>query len=165
MRKVSRLLKAAKCAGVGVQARSIWDEHPYLKEITEAVVDHFSGFDSGETKLPVAENAVLEAVSAYTISSKNSDDDAMVNYLAGLFSSLHTASDKSAVVESSHWLPDSTVSFTKFKESGNVSYIKVMKNEPAKLRSLLMLKFIGDEDSISVVAACRTGKKWVKKNG
>lgn len=165
MRKVSRLLRAAKIAGVGVQARNIWDEHPYLKEVTEAVIEHFDGFDSGITKLPLVENAVLDAVSSYIISTKNENDDAMVNYLAGLFSSLPLACEQSATTGSAHWIPDIDQSFIKFRESGAVTYKKLLKNEPSKLRQTLLKKFIMENESIRIVSSCRTALKWDKKNG
>ena len=165
MRKVSRLLKAAKVAGVGVQARNIWDEHPYLKEVTEAVIEHFDGFDSGITKLPLVENAVLDAVSSYIISTKNENDDAMVNYLAGLFASLPLACEQSATTGAAHWMPDLDQSFLKFRECGAVAYKMILKNEPSKIRQSLLKKFILDEESIKIVSSCRTALKWDFKNG
>lgn len=163
MRKVSNLLRAAKNAGVGVHARRIWVEHPYLKDVTESVVDHFSEF-SIENGKALVEAAILNAVSAYVNISKNFPEESpQPNYLAALFEEMAKAGKASAQNGPAAWKPCEKQCFSEFAGSGSVKYKSVTRNDHSKMRGTLMKHFLDDDtDAVKTVCQSRMAMKWVK---
>lgn len=163
MRKISKLHSCAQKAGVGLHAKRIWAEHPFLKEITDNIVSHFYDFCLHDGTV-ASVDAVLEAVKAYTCTaSSTSTENPQPNYLAGLIDRLTLHTRNTAYVNNKAWMPLQDCSFAEFSNESTVTYLSDAKTDLEKMRIGLLRKFVCDKEAIKTIIASKTGKKWMEK--
>jgi hypothetical protein len=163
MRKISKLHSCAQKAGVGLHAKRIWAEHPFLKEITDNIVSHFDDFCLQDGSI-ASVDAVLEAVKAYTsAASSTATENPQPNYLAGLIDRLTLHTRHTAYVNNRAWMPLQDCPFSEFSDKSTVIYKSDSKVDLEKIRIGLLRKFVCDKEAIKTITASQTGRKW-KKN-
>ena len=149
MRKHSILVQVAKQASVYAPSKKLWDKYPYLKLVTESLINHFGDFQhtSGQ-RINVL--AVQKARTEYLTAQQSGlpEKTLFIRYLNVLFESYAEACLRTAKNREMLWYPTHDVSFSAFALNNKIDYEINPRFSKEKITNKLVNKFIADADAI-----------------